>query len=630
MEGYSVTEAASVLGVPTERVWELLARGVLSGVPDGETGMRVFLQPRPAPTAVEEPRRTNGGGSTHEREPEASPFRELLSEFRNLTERYGQALLALGEARGEVASLRSRVDLLEARFDLRLPMSGPMAAPASSPAGWGQPTVRPMPETHAPADAASPADAAEEEVEVESSPRRRRRRGQHRATDDFAEALARAEDPSPAELPGGAEAAAAFAALRDQTAAETPDAGEAAYPRELPAAEPMGFETEPEPELEPELEPVVETAFTSPVEAEPDEAASIIEPVMVEPPLPETQPEATTEMEAGPPEPAAEVGAAPEPVAVAQPRSDADKAEAVSAFQPDDPAAVAPAPEAESALGFDLDPPVAGELEPQPEVDAADPFAQPPESQVEVAEAEAEAEADVEIEADGADAAMHPVEDEVVTAEAAPEAPSDRDASWDRDRYTARIEEPDWIPEERSVPEPAMAAEPEPLADQQSEPEPDTEQQAEPEQVPQPQREREPEFVSVPQPEQEPERAEPVSWDADTTPQPGSEDVAPDEATPSGEETMLWFGREPNRAASAWPAEDDFAAEMEVSTGSSAGAPWVGDEPVTFEAEDDVPSARALGAPEQRFVTPPHLVRAQPLTSPASRAYRRLRRIFPG
>ncbi len=626
MEGYSVTEAASVLGVPTERVWELLARGVLSGVPDGETGMRVFLQPRPAPTAVEEPRRTNGGGSTHEREPEASPFRELLSEFRNLTERYGQALLALGEARGEVASLRSRVDLLEARFDLRLPMSGPMAAPASSPAGWGQPTVRPMPETHAPADAASPADAAEEEVEVESSPRRRRRRGQHRATDDFAEALARAEDPSPAELPGGAEAAAAFAALRDQTAAETPDAGEAAYPRELPAAEPMGFETEPEPTLE----PVVETAFTSPVEGEPDEAASIIEPVMVEPPLPETQPEATTEMEAGPPEPAAEVGAAPEPVAVAQPRSDADEAEAVSAFQPDDPAAVASAPEAESALGFDLDPPVAGELEPQPEVDAADPFAQPPESQVEVAEAEAEAEADVEIEADGADASMHPVEDEVVTAEAAPEAPSDRDASWDRDRYTARIEEPDWIPEERSVPEPAMAAEPEPLADQQSEPEPDTEQQAEPEQVPQPQREREPEFVSVPQPEQEPERAEPVSWDADTTPQPGSEDVAPDEATPSGEETMLWFGREPNRAASAWPAEDDFAAEMEVSTGSSAGAPWVGDEPVTFEAEDDVPSARALGAPEQRFVTPPHLVRAQPLTSPASRAYRRLRRIFPG
>ena len=50
-----------------------------------------------------------------------SAFRELLTEFRNLTERYGQALLALGEARGEVASLRTRVDLLEARLDLRLP-----------------------------------------------------------------------------------------------------------------------------------------------------------------------------------------------------------------------------------------------------------------------------------------------------------------------------------------------------------------------------------------------------------------------------------------------------------------------------------------------------------------------------
>ena len=51
MEGYSVTEAASVLGVPTERVWELLARGVLAGTPEGETGMRVYLQPRPAPAA---------------------------------------------------------------------------------------------------------------------------------------------------------------------------------------------------------------------------------------------------------------------------------------------------------------------------------------------------------------------------------------------------------------------------------------------------------------------------------------------------------------------------------------------------------------------------------------------------
>src|SRR5687768_15764026 len=133
MDGYSVTEAASVLGVPTERVWELLARGVLSGTPDGETGMRVFLQPRPAPAAVNEAPPSNGHGRPREADVEASPFRELLTEFRNLTERYGQALLALGEARGEVASLRSRVDVLEARMDLRLPFSAP-AAPEPT---WG-------------------------------------------------------------------------------------------------------------------------------------------------------------------------------------------------------------------------------------------------------------------------------------------------------------------------------------------------------------------------------------------------------------------------------------------------------------------------------------------------------------
>ena len=112
MDGYSVSEAASVLGVPIERVWELLARGVLAGAPEGETGMRVFLHPRPAsPPAPVSPQPPENGG-TREPERELSPFRELLTEFRNLTERYGQALLALGESRGEVASLRSRVDLL--------------------------------------------------------------------------------------------------------------------------------------------------------------------------------------------------------------------------------------------------------------------------------------------------------------------------------------------------------------------------------------------------------------------------------------------------------------------------------------------------------------------------------------
>ncbi len=67
---------------------------------------------------------TNGGSHGGE----LSAFRELLTEFRNLTERYGQALLALGESRGEVASLRGRVELLETRMELRLGATAPMTA----------------------------------------------------------------------------------------------------------------------------------------------------------------------------------------------------------------------------------------------------------------------------------------------------------------------------------------------------------------------------------------------------------------------------------------------------------------------------------------------------------------------
>jgi hypothetical protein len=211
MDGYSITEAASVLGVPTERVWELLARGVLAGAPEGETGMRVFLQPRQAPTPVtasftDEPDSSRSNGPDRE----LSPFRELLTEFRNLTERYGQALLALGESRGEVASLRSRVDLLEARIDFRLPMGNPappwptQPPPATEPAGEGE----------------------DEEAH------RRRRRGARRATESFAEALARAEDPSPADLPGGTGGASFVA----DAAAEDADGS---LPRDVLPAEPV-------------------------------------------------------------------------------------------------------------------------------------------------------------------------------------------------------------------------------------------------------------------------------------------------------------------------------------------------------------------------------------------------------
>ena len=107
MDGYSVKDAAVILGIPERRVWELLARGVLAGAPEGPDGMIVYLQPHGAPASVAaapgplvRPQsravaKANGNGGS----PELSPFRELLTEFRSLTERYGQALLALGEAR---------------------------------------------------------------------------------------------------------------------------------------------------------------------------------------------------------------------------------------------------------------------------------------------------------------------------------------------------------------------------------------------------------------------------------------------------------------------------------------------------------------------------------------------------
>jgi len=287
MDGYSVSEAAAVLGVPIERVWELLARGILSGAPEGATGMRVFLQPRPAPPVASQPgppplSGPNGGEGSRE----LSPFRELLTEFRNLTERYGQALLALGESRGEVASLRSRVDLLEARMDLRLPG----ASPLPSSGRWGaeeRDQDRIAARAAAPAPTAPPIGDAgftlESGPEAEGPPEQEHRssaRGPRRATESFAEALARAEDPSLPDLPGGDDLAGALA---HRASAEPAEASEPMMPRELAPAEdvPVADEPLPEPERASAIEPVVpEAVMPAPVmpEAGPQEVVPAAEP----------------------------------------------------------------------------------------------------------------------------------------------------------------------------------------------------------------------------------------------------------------------------------------------------------------------------------------------------------------
>jgi hypothetical protein len=412
MEGYSVTEAASVLGVPTERVWELLARGVLVGKAEGESGMRVFLQPRApsAPSRMEMP----PPAAQPEREPERelSPFRELLTEFRNLTERYGQALLALGEARGEVASLRSRVDLLEARMDLRLPMA---AAVAGSPSGWEvpappvieRPPARPPDRDDAFAtdrrDAEPSHEAGSLDIETAQAPpeetdeaaeRHRRRRGSHRATDRFAEALARAEDPTVPELPEP-----------HREPHPDPTAGlEAGLPRETPVAEPM-----------PTLDDV------APMEAETLTASASVGSVVIQ--EEDLEPEQVMPVDAEAPGDEVELDAG---AAAAHPQVEAEAIIAVpdgALAEPSESRAIASEREQipvdeEGSAGFA----------------PHDEWAEPVEPWVEAAERIPAADDEIE--------SRPGTEPQPIAEESA------ASLSWDPQRYTTAIGEPDWYAEE--------------------------------------------------------------------------------------------------------------------------------------------------------------------------------------
>jgi hypothetical protein len=265
IDGYSVQEAASVLGVAEGRVWELLARGVLTGTPEGDS-MRVFLKPQPGPIAParEEPR-TNGNGGSHGNGGEASAFRELLTEFRNLTERYGQALLALGEARGEVAGLRSRVDQLEARLDLRLPPpvdAAPVAwdsltVPASAPE---EATARPQRATPRRATPRKPARRKQ---------RPRKERSPREAVAGFADALARAQDPNAADL----------GETTEETVAAEPITEAAGVAFEVAAEVAAEVALDEEPEAEAAAPEPVAAIEETPAEVEPPTySAAVVEP----------------------------------------------------------------------------------------------------------------------------------------------------------------------------------------------------------------------------------------------------------------------------------------------------------------------------------------------------------------
>jgi hypothetical protein len=148
-------------------------------------------------------------------------------------------------------------------MDMNLPGTGAQRMAAgwaggAQPYGFDQSVIP----TAAPPSAGAPEEPGEAEEH------RARPRGPRRATDSFAEALARAEDPSPPELPA-AEAMDAGASTRQET-----ESSEAVLPRELPAAEAVPVADEPvalgdpnlpaEPEVarlpEPEVAPEPEMA----------------------------------------------------------------------------------------------------------------------------------------------------------------------------------------------------------------------------------------------------------------------------------------------------------------------------------------------------------------------------------
>ena len=549
MEGYSVTEAASVLGVPTERIWELLARGVLSGAPEGETGMRVFLQPRPAPTASD-PSRPNGHGTEPERE--LSPFRELLTEFRNLTERYGQALLALGESRGEVAALRSRVDLLEARMDLRLP--GGSSWTPSPPFPAEHAVIPTMPEPTA--DSPSPPRGSELAEEQREEEIRRRARGPRRATESFAEALARADDPSPPELPETLDSRAR-------------DLEDATLPRAVPAAEAVLVADEAD-----ELEDVGSGA---PAEAtEPDAADEVQDAATPEPEtmfVEEVEPPAAAEAPVTPASDDVPLPAALEP----------------AALEEVEPGTIDEAP-VESWVEEDIAPPGMAVAEPTDTVESA-------ESDVAGWDETDTAEA-IEEPAPSVAAADEPVSEEASAeapaADAEPEE-APEPLEWDAERYTTTIDEPDWFEAEVDD-SPIPTREPDPTAATIEEP------------VIEAPAEQASEAVIGEEPAE-------VTTVADEVEAPPTVERPPETSPLPDEPPPLPGSAELDRALEALRRRAIEADEQVEWPPSARGG----------EAEA---ATNEMTTPPFRSSLPTRT--GTPQVTPAGRAYRRLRRIFPG
>jgi hypothetical protein len=147
---------------------------------------------------------------------------------------------------------------------------------------------------------------------------------------------------------------------------------------------------------------------------------------------------------------------------------------------------------------------------------------------------------------------------------------------------------------------------------------------------------------------------EPIGDLVERQQQPAAEQASVPAEPYSGEETVLWFGRRPASPASVDAPSDDAAGEMEVASTGRRG--WVSPEegasglPGGQELDEALagldtqggvavptatqPADSTAGRPPAR----PSALTASPdaptsltgeMRGPASRAYRRLRRIFP-
>ena len=221
------------------------------------------------------------------------------------------------------------------------------------------------------------------------------------------QALARAEDPSLADLPRGSDADA-LAAFRSEAEAAAAVEADRILPREVLPAEPMLVAEEPEAVVD-EAEPVAEVPEVVEEWAEPVDtlaAPGDIGPEPIHPEPEQAEPEAIEQEE-----PVAEGG------------------------DQDAPIATLPAPEPEPWPEFEAMTAIPGEGEPdqaalEPEADT-----------VESVELESEASAPIEPESD-ADDLSEPEPEALELAEPQVET---EPADFDAERYTTVIEQPDWF-----------------------------------------------------------------------------------------------------------------------------------------------------------------------------------------